>query len=158
MTNTMTLRGVLGLLLALGVALISAGVQLRYYGRTGPGPGFFPIWVGSLLSASCLWALVGSFIDAPDRTLFIASKEACLRVGAVLAGLCGALLLLELLGFRLAILLFALFVPPILDRQHPLTVAAVAILLSFGTAYAFENWLGVWLPRSSIETLANFGF
>jgi hypothetical protein len=34
---------------------------------------------------------------------------------------------------------------------------ATAAVFSFGTAYVFETWLGVWLPRSSIGFLADLG-
>lgn len=157
MSNTAALRGVLIGLLAIGLLLLATGIQLRYYVRTGPGPGFFPVWIGILLSISCLWALVGSFVHAHDVTPFLPSREAGVRVGLVLLGLLATWLLLEYLGFRLAILLFALFVPRVLGRQSMLTVVGVAILASFGIGYVFETWLGVYLPRSSFEALSILG-
>ena len=157
MSNSHALRGVLSAMLLIGIYLVVAGFQLRYSGRTGPGPGFFPVWIGTLLSLSSLWALFRSFVDNPDRTPFIRSREAATRVGTVLAGLFATWWLLEYLGFRLASLLFAISVPPLLGRQKLAVLVIIAVAISFGTAYVFERWLGVLLPRSSFEFLADLG-
>lgn len=157
MSNTSVMRVLLFAFLAIGIFLMAMGYQLRYYTRTGPGPGFFPVWIGALLTLCSLWACVGSFIGERDELPFVASAEAAGRVGAVLAGLFATWLLLEFLGFRIAIFLFSLAVPPLLGRQRLLVLVATAAVFSFGTAYVFETWLGVWLPRSSIGFLADLG-
>lgn len=157
MTNTSAMRAVLLAFLAIGIFLIVAGFQLRYYARTGPGPGFFPVWIGFLLAFCSLWAGVRSFIDERDELPFVDSMTAIKRVGAVLAGLFATWLLLEYVGFRIAIFLFSIAIPPLLGRQRLIVLILTAAIFSFGTAYVFEKWLGVWLPRSSIDFLADLG-
>ena len=67
MSKTAALRGVLIGLLAMGLLLLATGIQLRYYVRTGPGPGFLPVWIGALLAASSLYMMVESFTSSQDR-------------------------------------------------------------------------------------------
>ena len=157
MSNTSVMRVLLLAFLAIGIFLMVMGYQLRYYTRTGPGPGFFPVWIGALLTLCSLWAGISSFIDERDALPFVESVESVKRVGAVLAGLFATWLLLEFLGFRIAIFLFSLAVPPLLGRQRPIVLVVTAAVFSFGTAYVFEKWLGVWLPRSSLGFLADLG-
>jgi len=158
MSKSLALRGLLTAFLLIGLYLLYAGYQLRYYGRTGPGPGFFPIWIGGILAVSSLWALVKDFIRTRDLDLFLESREAAYRVAIVLAGLFGTWVLLEYLGYRIAIFLFAMIIPPLLGPQKLIVTFAVAVIFSFGTAYVFEHWLQVWLPEPSISFLADLGF
>lgn len=158
MSKSLALRSLLSVFLLIGLYLLYAGYHLRYYGRTGPGPGFFPIWIGALLSISSLWALVKDFIEDRDLQPFLESREAVYRVGTVLAGLFVTWVLLEYLGYRIAIFLFAMVIPPRLGPQKLIVTLIVAIIFSFGTAYVFEHWLQVWLPEPSIPFLADLGF
>ncbi len=157
MSNTNAMRCALVVLALFGAYLVFAGLQLRYYMRTGPGPGFFPVWIGGLLALSSLATFGASLRDAVDRVPFIGTRDAVLRVGTVLLGLVLVVVLLETLGFRLAVLLFALTVPWVFGQQNPLLLIVFAVLVSFGTAYVFQAWLGVWLPSSSLPVLAALG-
>ena len=158
MSKSQALRGLLSAFLLIGLYLLYAGYHLRYYGRTGPGPGFFPIWIGALLSISSLWALIKDFVKDRDLEAFLESRQAIYRVGTVLCGLLVTWLLLEYLGYRIAIFLFAMVIPPLLGPQKLVVTLVMAILCSFGTAYVFEHWLQVWLPAPSISSLADLGF
>lgn len=150
------------LLLALGaggVLLAYHGFQMRYYGRFGPGPGFFPVWLGCLIGALCV---VGLFQDlrAPGdpREPVISTAGGIWRVGGMLVSLAALALLAEILGFRLSILLYMMITPYLLARMTLKAVVPVAIAASFGVAYIFESWLLVRLPGSSIPFLSALGF
>lgn len=145
-------------LAGLGVFVVTSGFQLKYYGVLGPGPGFFPIWIGSLLVGACLVLLGQSLFVRSKSERFFPSSDAAIRVLAVLLSLAAIWFALKYFGFRLAILLFTLCVPRILGRQSPVVAVAVALLASFGVAYAFEAWLGVPLPEPAFELLKALGF
>src|SRR5262249_28519385 len=105
------LRGTLAALVALGAFLIFNGLQLRYYMRTGPVPGFFPVWIGAALAIASLLLIVRSFVASESDGPFFPSREAAQRVGLAVVSLILTWLALEYLGFRLAIFCFALIVP-----------------------------------------------
>lgn len=152
------LRGMLVVLIGAAVLVIVNGLRLRYYVRTGPGPGFFPIWVGGILAGCGLLLLGQSFFDGDRTERFFLSREAALRVLTIVLSLAVVWAGLEYLGFRLAVFAFAIIVPRVLGSQSWAVTAGVALTASFGVAYGFEKWLGIQLPRSTFEPLAAIGF
>lgn len=147
---------------AAGLAVFGGGIAwfgtgLSYYDLLGPGAGFFPIWLGLMLCASSLVVLGQSFFAEDDGATLFQSSDGAVRVAVLAASLFGVWLLLDLLGFRLTILLFMLLVPNLLGRQPPLRIVAVALVMSFGVAYVFERWLGVVLPKPAIPFLETIG-
>lgn len=157
MSTTTAMRGVLlGLLLG-GGGLVWNGFSLRYYGRTGPGPGFFLVWVGVLLAIAAAWGLFDSLRSQEEGEAFFSSREGALRVGGVLVGLAITWFLLGLIGYRLAIFAFALTAPFAFGRQSLPVLVGVALFASFGVGYVFESWLGVFLPRATIPFLFSLG-
>ena len=155
---------------AVGVYCIVAGLNHEYYDLMGPGAGFFPIWIGVLLTVLSvavlvqgLWptsappeasAAAASALDEP----FFASPAAAWRISGLLAALFAVWWLLDVLGFRLTIFLFALLGPRLIEQQPLLRSLVVALLCSFGVAYGFETWLSVQLPHPSIGALDDLGF
>ena len=138
-------------LVLLGISLFVAleSMRLRYYTPLGPGPGFFPLWLSILLvllAAMMFWqATFGTPEAMPDD--FFANHRGYLRIGAVLAALVGAIVLLERLGFCLVMLGFYLFLLTFLGRQHPAVTAVIALAGSLGVYYVFVHWLAVPLPN-----------
>ncbi len=151
----------LAVLTGLGGWLALQGLSLRYWSPLGPGPGFFPVWIGSLLSLACvamgvqLWR--GRSAPDPHRqesarpdglaAVFMEDRESTRRWLAVLASMallwCG----LYVLGFRLAILLFVLFVPPLLEPQSWRWRLALAVGFGLVVPWVFERHLQVDLPQ-----------
>jgi len=158
MQTVNVLRGTLVVLIAVGAFLVFNGLHLRYYMRTGPGPGFFPVWIGTALAVTSLLLIVRSFVASENDGPFFPSREAAQRVALAIASLICTWLALEYLGFRLAIFCFALVVPRLIARQSMLTSLIVALTASFGVGYAFEKWLGVFLPAPDLEFLQRLGF
>ena len=79
-------------------------------------------------------------------TDFYADWRGYLRIGAVLTALLATIVLIEPLGFCLTMLMFYLFVLPVLGRQHPLVTGIIALAGSFGMYYVFVHWLATPLP------------
>ena len=150
-------RGFLALLAAAGGFLVASGLDSKYWRLLGPGPGFFPIWVGGLLTACALAALLQSLVTARTAAGFFATAEGKRRVLQVAFALALLWLGLAIFGFRLATFAFLLVVLGFLGSQSVRVRITSALVLSFGVAYVFERWLGVPLPAPAFEILQGFG-
>jgi len=143
-------------LLVLGMLTVWQGLGHSYYGRFGPGPGFFPVWVGALLMFMSAALLVSSFRES-QAEMFLPSPDSLKRL-LLLGGACATLVpALGLLGFRVSMFVFALFLPQVLGRRPWVQSLAMAVAAGFLVAWVFESFLNVRLPRSSIPMLRTLG-
>lgn len=161
------------MLLSYGSAVVVAGVGAAalvgsrtypYWTPLGPGPGFFPRWLGGLLIVcGLLWlgqlvrvsrvTSAGAVVaddDAPEYSLP--------TVLAIVISLCLLAATLEVLGYQLAMFVFVLFHLLVLGRRRLLLSLALALLCSVGVFVAFTRFLTVPLPASSIPFLRDMGF
>ena len=124
-------------------------LQLSLFDRLGPGPGFFPFWlsaIGVVMSAAAFAQAARRPAGAPGEGTMFPRGEAAQRVAAIFVCISVAALLLELLGFQITVLLFALALPAALGDRRWLTMAIVAVAGSFGVFYVFTRQLDVMLP------------
>ena len=156
--RTITAERIAALVLAaIGLFLVQQGAQYTYYGRFGPGSGFFPIWVGALLAGLSLMLFLQTFFVPRDLGRFIPDR-ALFRRPVILALACAVVLpALTIFGFRLTMFVFVALVPFIIERQRWYVSVAVAALASFGTAFVFERVLQVRLPHASLGILNGLG-
>ncbi|MQA12264.1 MAG: hypothetical protein GEU98_27780 [Pseudonocardiaceae bacterium] len=141
--------------LAIGVAAIVGALQLGYWAR-GPGPGFFPLWMGVLLTAmAAAWA-VQSYRAGPIVTEKPPAGSRR-QVLLVLAGLLGVVLLLNVLGYQLTMFLFVLYVLLVVSKRRWLEALVFAAVAGIGVYALFANVLQVYLPTASLGFLAQLG-
>jgi len=135
-------------LLLLGLFVISEALGLRYYTRLGPGPGFFPLWLGGLLSALALVMILRATFATPEPIApgFFTDRRGYLRIGAIVLCLVVAAAFLKPLGFSLTLSLILLFLLRVLGRTAWLPAIVAALLGGFGVHHVFVHWLGVPLP------------
>jgi putative tricarboxylic transport membrane protein len=139
-------------ILALGAFLLQGALDLHYFTSIGPGPGFFPVWLAAILCLLAALMFLGATFGKTETApadLF-PSRSGVLRVGAVIAALAGAALLLDRIGFSPTMLLMNLFVLLALGRHRLSTVLIVSIVGSFGIGYVFTEWLDVPLPAGEL--------
>ncbi len=145
--------------LVFSVYLMSESRQMEYYVDLGPGPGFFPFWLGAVLAVlSVIWLVQAS--TGPGGAMeagFIPDRRGLVRVLCILVAMALFGWLVDYLGFQLTMLVFLVFLLTALGRQKPIVTTAVALAGSIGVYYVFTHWLDVQLPASSIEFLRNFG-
>jgi putative tricarboxylic transport membrane protein len=135
-------------LLALGIFVGITAIKLRYYTSIGPGPGFFPFWLGIVLCILAVAMLAGTLIgkqEAPKGEFF-ASVAGYARVGSVIACLLAATFLLNWLGFCLTMLAIHFFLLYVVGRNRLVFSVIAALIGSFGIYYVFVHWLTVQLP------------
>lgn len=145
--------------LAFSAYLMIESRNMEYYVDLGPGPGFFPFWLGALLAVlSVIWLVQASRgADGSLEPGFIPDRKGQFRVFAILIAMALFGWFVDGLGFQLTMLAFMVFLLTALGRQKPIVTAIVAVAGSFGVYYAFTQLLDVQLPASSIEFLSNLG-
>lgn len=168
------------LVAVVGAAALIGSRSYPYWTPLGPGPGFFPRWLGGILIAGgLLWlaqllraakapkvrpaeagideaapsvaeAMVVPDEDAPEYSLP--------TVVAIVVSLCVLAATLEVLGYQLAMFLFVLFHLLVMGRRRLLLSLVLALVCSVGVFVVFTRLLTVPLPASSIPFLRDMGF
>lgn len=162
---------VAALVVAIGAAAFIGSRSLGYWDDLGPGPGFFPLWLGVLLVVlGLIW--FGQELRARLRPETPGTPESPNRptadeeetpdyslptVLAILVSLCVLAACLELVGYQVSMLVFLLFHLLVVGRRGPLQSLVIAVIGSFGVFYAFTRLLTVPLPVSSIPFLRDLG-
>ena len=187
-TRRLWLSAVTALVVALvGLAALIGSRAYPYWTPLGPGPGFFPRWLGGLLLVCGLLWLVqlvraaragrattapagadGTDAGGPDaggtavsEAMLVPEEDApeysLPTVLAIVVSLCLLAATLEVLGYQLAMFLFVLFHLLVLGRRRLLLSLGLALLCSVGVFVAFTRFLTVPLPASSIPFLRDLG-
>jgi len=128
---------------------IGLALRLPMGDELGPGPGFFPLWLGLIGAALAITLFVEVWrqpADGPDEEALTPDRPAVKRILAVLILLAASALLLDPLGFRLTALLFAALLLLALGVRSLLIVAVFAAGAGFGVFHVFYYWLKVPLP------------
>lgn len=135
---------------ALGGWVILTALGLVYYTPVGPGPGFFPLWLGAALMLLCLAIFCASFMPGVAPAFpadLVPRRTPLMQMLATFACIAAFALLVERLGFVLV--MFAVMMALLLaNRVAVRTALLVALGSSLGIGYAFVQWLGVFLPTA----------
>ena len=128
--------------------------SLEYYTRIGPGPGFFPLWVGALtLLLSLMWLVQVT----RDKSLDSEEGGWINRAGApkvlmALVALTIFSLAVNMLGFTLTMFVFMLVLIRVTDHHTWGVTIAICLGGSVGVFYLFK-WLEVILPTTQLPGL-----
>jgi len=131
-----------------GSFVIYEAHSLPYTSESGPGPGFFPLWIGIGIVVCSLAMLYACFFRTDgnsEETAKIAKVEFARALGAWLAFV-AAIVLLPLIGFGLSLGLLTAFLILVLDRRSVWLAIGVALSLALGFQLVFAVALGVSLP------------
>ena len=105
--------------LALSLFVVWKSFGMKYYSSFGPGPGFFPFWLGTLLAVlSAAWVIQVTFgATEPMQEGFIPNRAGKISIVAVLIALILVTWLMEIIGFCLTMFVFQLFLLAVLGKQ-----------------------------------------
>jgi putative tricarboxylic transport membrane protein len=152
-------RVVAALSLLFGLAVLWQAWGMEYLTELGPGPGFFPRWLGLILSGlSAAWLFAAAWrptAEAAQR--FFPEWRGLRRILLILGAIVAAGLAMEFIGFQLAMFAFVAFVLTALGWRGWGLTAILSVVLSFGVYHTFTRWLDVTLPQASIEILRRWG-
>ena len=135
-------------LAAFGIYVISVAVKLPYVSEVGPGPGFFPLWIGIGLVTFATFLIFAFFL--PSLNMAKARSYSWNSAGRVLAGWAAMMLAIALLGkigFGLSFILLTIFLLAALDRRPPLLAVGVGVGLAVVFHLIFVVALDVALPK-----------
>lgn len=142
--------------LALGLGAVVGALGLGYWTR-GPGPGFFPLWLGVLLVLlAAVWAgqVVRGRNGHEPEPIAPGGRRA---VGLVLGALLVAILLLDVVGYQLSMTALVLFFLVVVGRRRWFESIVVALAAGVGIYALFANVLQVYLPTATVPFLAQLG-
>lgn len=140
--------------LALFIFAIWKATGLALRDSLGPGPGFFPLWlgiIGSVLAVMLVVEVTRQPDAGPTLDDLIPDRAAMFRIGAVLGLLAMTAVTFELLGFRLTAFAFTGLLLPMLGIRSIPIVLAFALGASLGVFHIFYHWLKVPLPIGPID-------
>jgi putative tricarboxylic transport membrane protein len=135
-------------LAAFGIYVIAVATRLPYVSEVGPGPGFFPLWIGIGLVTFAAFLIFAFFL--PSLNMARARSYSWNSAGRVLAGWAAMMLAIALLGkigFGLSFILLTLFLLAALDRRPPLLAVGVGVGLAVVFHLIFVVALDVALPK-----------
>jgi putative tricarboxylic transport membrane protein len=147
-----------GRLIATGAMLVFCvfamwqSLLLSLTDRLGPGPGFFPFWLGLIGTGIAIALLVTTFREAADPadadadTHVLPHGAGATRWLAIVGALAIVTLVMDYVGFRLSMLVFNVALVVALGERRWWIIAIFAVLGSYGVFYVFTTWLDVLLP------------
>jgi putative tricarboxylic transport membrane protein len=153
-------RIVATLCVVLGGCIVWQAWGMEYLTSIGPGPGFFPWWLGLLLTGLSVAWLVSTVWRSTAETdrRFLPEWRAARRILLVMGAIVGVGLAMEYVGFQLAMFAFVAFVLTALGWRGWGLTAIISLAMSFGVYHTFTRWLDVNLPQASLELLRRWGF
>jgi putative tricarboxylic transport membrane protein len=143
-----------GVMLAFCLFALWQALLLSLTDRLGPGPGFFPFWlalIGAVLAVALLVSTFREAVDPADTEVSILPHgPGAQRWLAIVVLVATAAAAMEIVGFRLAMLVFNAALVIALGERRWWLIALFAMLGSFGVYHVFTTWLDVLLPNGRI--------
>ena len=134
------------LLMSFGSFVIYEARGLPYHSEFGPGPGFFPLWIGIGIVACSLFMLCVKVFRGGEVEVIEVSRVEIVRALSAWLAFVLAIALMPLIGFGLSFGLLAAFLILVLDRRSPWLAIGVALGLALSFHLVFAVALGVSLP------------
>jgi putative tricarboxylic transport membrane protein len=142
-----------GVMLALCLFAVWQSSLLALTDKLGPGPGFFPFWlslIGTGFSLALLVGVIRAPADDAGAKPILPRGFGARRIGAIIGTLALTALLMEVLGFQLAMLGFNVALLVALGERRWVAIGLFSIAGSFGVHYVFTRWLDVLLPAGQL--------
>ncbi len=143
-------------LITASVLMVLAGIVLfdslrlgTGWGTDGPKSGFFPFWLGLLMTVTCAVIAVQAARRA-SATPFV-NREQLGRVLKVLWPAAGMVVLTQFIGLYVASALYLGCYMRWVGRHSWLAVVAVSIGIPIATFFIFEKWFLVPMPKGPLE-------
>jgi putative tricarboxylic transport membrane protein len=136
------------LLIALGAFVAIKAWDWPYLTKDGPGPGFFPLWIGGLLVGLSVLLIALQYSDArkagkaPPATNWKGARPVLVGWVALMV----AVALLKPAGFAVAYALLAAFLVRVVFRQSWFAALMVSVVSAAAFWLVFAKLLRVQIP------------
>ena len=142
-------------LVAVGIYVAASSTSLGIWTPEGPGPGFFPLVLAlALVALSIAW-----FVQTPrlEDVPSLQQRQVWRSAAVTVASLVVLGLLLDVIGFQVAMFAFLLFHLRWVGKVRWLTSVLIALAGSVGAFHLFSDFLLVPLPYASVPPLSLWG-
>lgn len=122
----------------------------------GPGSGFWPFWLSAIMLICCIWIGINWYrrtsppSQSEEQFLDSYGKRILALVGA---GLLGFLILIHIIGFYGAILVFMFYYMKVLGRHGWGVTTIVGVGLVVFSFFFFDIAMRIVLPKGYLEPL-----
>ncbi len=139
--------------LCLGLVFIGGGLKMGLGPLNAPGPGFFPVVIGGVLSSlsAALLATAARRQGPADKKRFWKQEGSWAKILPSLLSLVFYLAFLDFLGYLLTTSLFILFLLKFVGKKGWGASILMALIVSVSSYALFRIGLGVLLPRGFIS-------
>jgi putative tricarboxylic transport membrane protein len=145
---------VAAMMLAVGVLVMWDSVRVgARWAAEGPQAGYFPFYVGVLLSAASVWTLGRAAYERSLAARGFVGAAALRDIAAMLVPTIVYVGLIHWLGLYVSSLLYIAFFMIWLGKYSWLRSLAVAAVVSVAAFLLFEMWFKVPLPKGPLEAL-----
>jgi hypothetical protein len=157
--NNQVDAAVAAVLFLVGVVVVVEARRLgAQWTSDGPGAGYFPFYIGSIICISALgilWQSLGS--KARDTRVFV-DRQQLLRVASVLGPAALYVFVIVFLGVYVASSIYIAVFMVVLGKYPPLKSALLAVIINVVFFLMFEVWFKVPLFKGRFEPLAFLGY
>ena len=134
-------------LAALGAWIVSEAWRWDYMTEEGPGPGFFPLWYGSLMVILSLALVAGAVLKRPAGVGKPVQWNDLGRAMLCWVAFVVSIALMPLAGFPVSFALLTWFIVAVMARQPQKIALPLAVGGAFGFYALFELGLDLTLPH-----------
>ena len=133
-------------LMGLGFWITRQALRLDYIDEYGPGPGFFPVWIGAGLLALATGLVIMSIFRRAKPSEEQPAWSGTGRALGAWAGFMMSIALLNTLGFFISFVMLTIFLVSVMNRRSPWLAAIVGLGGALGFYFLFVVALGVPIP------------
>lgn len=131
-------------ILIFALTFLSAAREYAYYSPSGPGPGFFGVWLSSILAVLAAIYIFKSLKAVDAIKSIIPKGEALKSMLMIIGSLVGFIILLPILGFVITSIIFLLFL--FKSNYNWKYSAAISVGVSAFLFWLFQIVLNIQLP------------
>jgi hypothetical protein len=142
-----------------GVTVVYQAVLLGHrWGSDGPGSGYFPFYIGLLVSIGSAVTLVQAFVGKRKNTDVFVDGEQLNRVLAVLIPAALFVGAIHWLGIYISAILYIALFMIVLGKYNPVKSVIIAFATQAIFFVMFEVWFKVPLFKGSLDLLRFTGY
>lgn len=133
----------------ISIWLILESFRFNYMVKYTPGPGFMPFWIGLVLLIFAIAQFIETFKKRggkEDRARRLPAKHSMYRLGLIMLITAGMALLMNSLGFTLAVILFVSTILYFMENINIIRSIITGVIFGACTFLVFQYWLELSLP------------
>lgn len=146
---------VAAIVLVVGIVVVVESVKLgARWTSDGPGSGYFPFYIGLIISVSSAAIFVQALFGKNKKTAVFVDSVQLKRVMSVLVPATLYVLAIQFLGLYVASAIYIALFMIVLGKYSWLKSVAVALVINALLFFMFETWFKVPLYQGTLEPLS----